>query len=77
MKKKANEIGKDELQSEYDFSSMTGGVKGKYAARYKAGRNLIHLDPDVAAVFRDDESVNEALRSLMDIARKKVPAPAR
>ena len=56
---------------------MAGGVKGKYAARYKAGRNLIHRDPDVAAVFPDDESVNEALRSLMDITRKKVPAPVR
>ena len=77
MKKKVNEIGKDELQSEYDFSSMAGGVQGKYAARYKAGRNFIHRDPDVAAVFPDDESVNEALRSLMDIARKKVPAPVR
>lgn len=77
MKKKVHEIGKDELGSEYDFSSMAGGVKGKYAARYKAGRNLIHRDPDVAAVFPDDESVNEALRSLMDITRKKVPAPVR
>jgi hypothetical protein len=59
MKRKAGEIGRNELRSEYDFSSMAGRVKGKYSARYKAGGNLIHLDPDVAAVFQGDESVND------------------
>lgn len=62
----------DDLRSEYDLSALAGGVKGKYAERYKAGTNLVHLEPDVAAVFRNDVSVNKALRSLMDIAKTQV-----
>ena len=63
---------KEELRSEYDFATMKGGVKGKYAARYRKGSNLVLLAPDVAKVFRDNESVNETLRSLIGIARAKV-----
>lgn len=62
-----NEL-EDELLPEYDFSKMTGGVKGKYAERYKAGINLVLLEPDVAKAFPTAESVNEALRLLMQIA---------
>ena len=51
---------------EYDFR---GGVRGKYAAAYAEGTNLVLLDPDVAAVFPDATTVNEALRALMVIAR--------
>jgi hypothetical protein len=51
----------------YDFSK---GVRGKYAERYAAGTNVGVLAPDVAAVFRDADSVNEALRALIKIARK-------
>jgi hypothetical protein len=56
----------DELRPEYDFSQ---GVRGKYAARYRAGTNLVLLEPDVAARFPDSESVNRALRSLLDDAQ--------
>jgi hypothetical protein len=31
--------------------------------------NVVVLDPDVAKTFRDSASVNEALRSLLDISR--------
>jgi hypothetical protein len=54
---------RDELRSEYDFS---GGVRNKYAERYRAGTNLVLLEPDVAEKFPDSESVNRALRSLLD-----------
>ena len=60
---------KEELRSEYDFSTMKGGVKGKYAAQYRKGSNLVLLAPDVAEVFRDNASVNKTLRSLIGIAR--------
>ena len=63
---------KEELRSEYDFATMKGGVKGKYAAQYRKGSNLVLLAPDVADVFRDNASVNEPLRSLIGIARAKV-----
>ena len=62
-----------ELRAEYDFATMKGGVRGKYAKQYRQGTNLVLLAPDVAAAFRDTESVNEALRSLIGIARTRVP----
>jgi hypothetical protein len=55
----------DELRREYDLSKLKGGVRGKYAARYKAGTNLILLSPDVAKHFPDEQSVNAALRGLI------------
>ena len=56
-----------DLLDEYDFSK---GIRGKYAKRYAEGTNVVVLDPDVAAVFLDAKSVNEALRALLRIARK-------
>ena len=57
-----------EMLKEYDFSK---GVRGKYAKRYAAGSNVIVLSPDVAEVFPDSESVNEALRVLVKIGRRR------
>ena len=58
------------MRRDYDFS---GGVVGKYARRYQAGTNLVLLDPDVAGVFPDSKSVNEALRFLIRIAEQNKP----
>ena len=58
----------DELRPEYDFASMTGGVRGKYAERYRQGTNIVMLDDDVAEVFHNARSVNDALRSLIRLA---------
>lgn len=55
-----------------DFS---GGIRGKYAARYAAGTNLVALSPDVAKVFPDSTAVNEALRTLVRLSGKTVRAP--
>jgi len=62
----------DDLRPEYDFSKMKGGVRGKYAQRYRAGTNLVKIDPDVYEVFADDNAVNEALRGLIKVARHQV-----
>jgi hypothetical protein len=59
----------DELRREYDLSKLTGGVQGKYAARYRSGTNLVLLSPDVAEYFPDDQSVNSALRALIHVAK--------
>ena len=61
------------MLDEYDFSK---GVRGKYVERFKAGSNIVVLSPDVAEVFSDSESVNEALRTLIKVTRqtKKIPA---
>lgn len=66
----------DELREEYDFSSMPGSVRGKYAAAYRQGTNLVRLDPDVAATFTTDKSVNEALRAVLR-AGAAIPPSAR
>jgi hypothetical protein len=63
----------DEMKDEYDFSS---GVRGKYAARFAEGSNVVILDPDVAEVFPDARSVNRALRALADIIRQQGAGPA-
>lgn len=59
----------DEMRPEYD---IRGGVRGKYYERYQHGTNVVLLEPDVAAVFHDSESVNRALRMLIDVARGQV-----
>lgn len=71
MRKGIKEGPEDELRPEYDFSQLQDGVRGKYVARYRAGTNLVLLAPDVARAFPDDESVNEALRLLIKVARRK------
>ena len=55
----------DEMRPEYD---LRGGVRGKYYKQYMEGTNVVLLDSDVAAIFRDSESVNQALRVLMKAA---------
>ena len=50
------------MKDEYDFSK---GERGKYAKQYAAGTNVILLDPDVAKQFPSSESVNKALRTLI------------
>jgi len=67
--KKDSKISKDtDMLEEYDFSK---GVRGKYTRRLAEGSNIVVLAPDVAAVFPDSDSVNEALRALAKIVRKR------
>jgi hypothetical protein len=59
----------DDLRPEYDLAAlMKDGVRGKYAERYRAGTNLVLLEPDVARAFPDDAAVNQALRLVMKLA---------
>ncbi|HQX16564.1 MAG TPA: hypothetical protein PLA27_09095 [Anaerolineales bacterium] len=58
----------DDMLKEYDFSK---GVRGKYVNRFKEGSNIVVLSPDVAEVFTDSDSVNEALRTLIKITRER------
>jgi hypothetical protein len=67
----SQELNKDqdtEMSDEYDFS---GGVRGKYVDRFAKGSNVVVLDPDVAQVFTDSESVNQALRALAEIIQRQ------
>ena len=67
MKKALKNDRREELRPEYDLSKLRGRVRGKYAERFKVGTNLVLLSPDVAPYFRDEASVNRALRSLIGV----------
>lgn len=55
----------DEMRDEYDFRSLSGVVRGKYAAGYAEGRRMVQLDSDVATAFPDELAVNLALRQFL------------
>ena len=57
-----------DMLEEYDFSQ---GIQGKYAKKYAEGTNVVVIEPDVAKFFPDHDSVNEALRSLAAIIKKR------
>jgi hypothetical protein len=65
MSKASKQEPDDDLRPEYDFSSMSGAVRGKYYRRYRAGVNLALLEPEVAKAFPTDTAVNEALRKVL------------
>ncbi len=69
--KKDKEPDKDELRAEYSRSDFPGGlVRGKYAKSMKESSNIVVLKPEVAKVFPNEEAVNNALLSLINIAQK-------
>jgi len=75
MKKATTDRRNDELRPEYDLAQLPGGVRGKYHRQAVAGTNLILIEPELARVFRDSESVNRALRLLLETASASA-APA-
>ncbi len=60
--------GNDTIRSEYDFS---GAARGKTAARYAQGTNVVVVGEDVLDVFPDGIAVNEALRALAPVIRRR------
>jgi hypothetical protein len=63
-----------DMRPEYDFSQ---GVRGKHCKAYQAGINVVFLEPDIAAVFPDSASVNQALRLLVRLSKSKAIAGGR
>lgn len=73
MKRKSPDGLDDDLRPEYDLQQMLRGAEqGKYAERFRQGTNLVLLEPDIAAAFPDEKSVNEALRLVVELT--KIPA---
>ena len=68
MKKASAKRNRDDLRPEYDLSQLKGGVRGKYHREATAGTNLMLIEPELANVFPDSESVNRALRLLAETA---------
>ncbi|MBW1691905.1 MAG: hypothetical protein DRG87_13140 [Deltaproteobacteria bacterium] len=62
----------DELRPEYRREDLGPGVRGKYLGDYRSGTNLVLLSPDVAKAFPTEDAVNDALRSLIDVAQRSV-----
>jgi hypothetical protein len=56
----------DDLEPEYDFRSLRGVVRGKYAERYRERLRVVRLAPDVSAAFTDEDAVNSALRAYLN-----------
>lgn len=70
MKKNIQSEMDDELRSEYDMRELLkGSVRGKYVEQYRAGTNLVLLEPDVAKAFSSGQAVNDALRLILKLTR--------
>ena len=74
MRKGRSSRNPEEMLPEYDFS---GGVRGKYAGRFRKDTIMVVLDPDVAAIFPDGKSVNSALRAMGLVLRERQRHSAR
>lgn len=68
MKKTSAKRNRDDLRPEYNLSELKGGIRGKYYREATAGTNLVLIEPELANVFPDTESVNRALGLLADTA---------
>jgi hypothetical protein len=69
--KKANANNDDELRPEYKRSDFTEPfVRGKYAKRARESSNVVVLRPEVAKAFPNEDAVNDALMSLIELAQR-------
>lgn len=69
--KKVKDNDKDELRKEYKKSDFPRGlVRGKYSKRMRESSNIVVIRPEVAEVFPNEESVNNALLELIKVAKK-------
>jgi hypothetical protein len=68
--KKAKRRKSGALRSSYRREDFPNGLqRGKYAARFAKGSNMVRLDPEIHAAFPTSEAVNEALAGLLRVAR--------
>jgi hypothetical protein len=74
MKKSSAKRRNVPIRSEYDFSN---GVRGKYAQRFREGTNVVVLAPEVAEMFPDSAAVNDALKALVQIAKRRPTSKTR
>ena len=67
--KKTHHSPADDMRPEYDFASMKGGVRGKYARRAREGSNIVLIEPEVTDAFPTEQAVNEALKGVLNTTR--------
>ena len=58
---------RDTMRPEYDFSNA---VRGKYSRACQQSTNVVILEPDVAARFKNSRAVNAALRAVLKAAEQ-------
>jgi hypothetical protein len=75
MKRPSGNRRPDEFRPEYDLSKLKGGVRGKYYQRALIGTNLVLIEPELAEVFPDTESVNRALPACWWTRQRLLPVP--
>ena len=74
MKTKSRGEKVDDLRPEYNLGQLLkAGVQGKYADRYREGTNLVLLAPDVAEAFPTEEAVNQTLRLVIKLTKRRAP----
>jgi hypothetical protein len=69
MKKAPTNNRNNEMRGEHDLKTLRSGVRGKYFKRAAEASNLVLIEPDLAPLFPDADSVNRALRLLAETAR--------
>jgi hypothetical protein len=74
--KKAKASDRNTMRPEYRREDLGKGVRGKYYKQFSAGTNLVLLSPDVSNAFPTAESVDAALRTIMNAA-KRVNIPSK
>ena len=62
----------DDLDDNYDFD-YAQAQPNRFASEMQVGGRVIILEPEVAAVFRESETVNAVLKALL----KTMPLPIR
>jgi hypothetical protein len=73
--KKVDAPSEGEMRPEYRREDLGKGVRGKFYKEYMKGTNLVLLSPDVAAAFPTADAVNEALRTLIKVAKASTQRP--
>lgn len=72
----STEVEQEDLLPEYDLRQMRVVKRGPAYKPHPATQAVkVTLDPDVAAVFKDQQAVNEALRALLRVIAAAQTSP--
>lgn len=63
------------MRKQYKREELGKGIRGKHYVDYSKSSNVVVIGPDLAAKFPTAKAVNEALRSLVQVAERVAHAP--
>ena len=67
----------EEMRAEYRRDELGQGVRGKHFSEFQKGSNLVLLTPELSKIFPTNEAVNDALNSLVGVARSAAKLTAK